>query len=103
GSTWLAAAGGPIGLAVAGATVALVYLMGRKRPARKVATTEIVNEVEPILQQNLAGYLAGPRTYSSQEQAIQNFHAAWDFVVQHCGIPDMGEPGKWCVNDRKRG
>jgi hypothetical protein len=102
-ATWLAAAGGPIGAAVAGATIALVYLFNRKRPARKVATTQIVDEVEPLLQQSLAGYLAGPRTQSSQAQALANFDAGWQFVVDNCGIPDMGEPGKWCVNDRKRG
>lgn len=102
-STWLAAAGGPIGVAVAGATVALTYLFSRQRPARKVATTEIVDSVEPLLQNNLTGYLSGPRTATSQAQALANFDAGWDFVVNNCGIPDMGEPGKWCINDRKRG
>lgn len=102
-STWLAAAGGPIGVAVAGATVALTYLFTRQRPARKVATTEIVNEVEPLLIQNLAGYSNGPRTPESQAQAIANFNAGWDFVKQYCGDPAMGKPGEWCISDRKRG
>lgn len=102
-STWLAAAGGPIGIGVAGVTVALSYLLSRQRPARKVATTQIVDEVEPLLQKNLADYMNGPRTVSSQTQALANFDAGWQFVVDNCGIPEMGEPGKWCVNDRKRG
>lgn len=102
-STWLAAAGGPIGLAVAGVTTALTLLMGRKRPARKVATTNIVNEVEPLLKQNLQGYLNGPRTVSSQRQALENFDAAWQWLVQNCRTPEMGEPGKWCVEDRQEG
>ncbi len=102
-STWLAAAGGPIGLAVAGVTTGLSYLFSRKRPQRKVATTQIVNEVEPLLQQNLEGYLNGPRTVSSQAQAVANFDAGWQFVVDNCGIPNMGKPGQWCIQDRDRG
>lgn len=102
-STWLAAAGGPIGLGVAGATVALTYLFTRQRPARKVATTEIVNSVEPLLQQNLGAYLEGPRNPESQAQAIANFEAGWSYVQQACGDPNMGKPGEWCISDRKRG
>jgi len=102
-ATWLAAAGGPIGIGVAAATVALTYLLTRQRPARKVATTEIVNEVEPLLQRSVASYISGPRTAVSQQQAIANFEAGWNFVTQNCGNPNMGEPGKWCVDDRKRG
>lgn len=102
-STWLAAAGGPIGLGVAGATVALTYLFTRQRPQRKVATTQIVNEVEPMLVQNLKAYEAGPRTVESQAQALANFDAGWAYVQQACGDPNMGKPGEWCINDRVRG
>lgn len=102
-STWLAAAGGPIGIGVAAAAAGLTYLLTRQRPARKVATTEIVNEVEPILQQNLQSYMSGPRTPDSQAQALANFDAGWGFVAQYCGDPAMGKPGEWCISDRKRG
>ena len=103
GTTWLAAAGGPIGLAVAGVTVALTMLFRRKGPKQKVATSEIVDSVEPLLASNLSGFLSGPMTESSREQAIQNFDAAWQYVVDSCDIPEMGNPGQWCVNDRKAG
>lgn len=104
-SSWLAAMGGPIGLSVAGATIALQLLWTsmRKRGARKVATTQIVDEVEPVIQQNLAGYLDGPRTETSQAQALANFDAAWDYVVDNCKRPEMGTPGEWCVEDRQPG
>jgi len=92
-----------IGAAVVGVTIALALIFGRKGPKQKVATTHIVDQVEPLLQQNLKGYLEGPRTVSSREQALANFDAGWQFVVEHCDIPVMGDPGKECVNDRKAG
>lgn len=103
GATWLAAAGGPIGLAVAGVTIGLTALFSRKKPGQKRATTEIVDSVEPLLIENLNGYLAGPRTISSQRQAVANFEAGWQYVADSCGQPDMGTPGQWCIGDRQRG
>jgi hypothetical protein len=92
-----------IGVAIAGVTLALGALFSRKGPKQKVATTEIVNKVEPLLKQNLAGYMAGPRTASSQAQALANFDAGWQYVVDNCAIPQMGNPGKLCVSERQPG
>jgi hypothetical protein len=92
-----------IGAVVAGVTLALLAIFSRKGPKQKVATTEIVNKVEPLLQENLAGYMAGPRTRSSQAQALENFKAGWQFVVDNCDVPVMGNPGQECVKDRQRG
>jgi hypothetical protein len=92
-----------IGAAVAGVTIGLTLLFARKGPKQKVATTKIVDQVEPLLEENLQGYLNGPRTRAAQEQALQNFLAGWQFVVEHCDIPEMGEPGKRCVSERARG
>ena len=69
----------------------------------KVATTKIVDAVEPLLRDNLNGYLSGPRTRASQAQALANFDAGWQYVVEHCDIPEMGNPGKACVSDRSPG
>lgn len=92
-----------IGAVVAGVTMALMAIFSRKGPKQKVATTEIVNKVEPLLQQNLEGYMSGPRTKSSQAQAIENFKAGWQYVVDNCDVPVMGNPGQECVKDRQRG
>lgn len=92
-----------IGAVVAGVVLALTALFSRKGPKQKVATTEIVNKVEPLLQQNLEGYMAGPRTASSQAQALENFKAGWQYVVDNCDVPVMGNPGQECVKDRQRG
>ena len=92
-----------IGAAVAGVVLALTLLFNRKGPKQRVATTEIVNKVEPLLQENLAGYMAGPRTVSSQAQALENFKAGWAYVVEYCDTPAMGNPGQACVRDRQPG
>lgn len=92
-----------IGAVVAGVTLGLLALFSRKGPKQKVATTEIVNKIEPLLKQNLDGYMAGPRTLSSQEQALENFKAGWQYVVDNCNVPVMGNPGQLCVSDRQRG
>ncbi len=102
-TTWGTAAIPIIGAAVAGVTIALMMYFNRKGPKQKVATTEIVNKIEPLMQENLKGYLEGPRTVESQRQALANFDAGWQFVVEHCGIPEMGEPGRRCISERQRG
>jgi hypothetical protein len=99
----VAAAGGPIGIAVAGVMTALTLLLSRRGPKQKVATTQIVNSVEPELEKNLNGYFSGPRTRSSQRQALANFDMGWQYVVENCGIPEMGNPGKSCISERDRG
>jgi hypothetical protein len=100
---FLAAAIPIIGPAIAGVTIGLSLLFNRKGPQQKVATTQIVNQLEPLLQKNLQGYLNGPRNRSSQQQALANFDAAWQWLIQHCRIPVMGEPGQRCVTDRQAG
>ena len=92
-----------IGAAVAGVVLALTLLFNRKGPKQRVATTSIVNKVEPLLQENLAGYMAGPRTVSSRAQALENFKAGWAYVVEYCDTPAMGDPGQACVRDRQPG
>lgn len=92
-----------IGIGVAAVTTALALIWGRKGPRQKVATTQIVDKVEPQLKANVQAYLSGPRTVSSREQALANFYAGWQFVVDNCQIPEMGDPGQWCVKDRQEG
>lgn len=94
-----------IGLAVAGVTIAIMAIIGRKGPKQRIATTDIVNDLEPQLQANVDAYFSGPRTAESQAQALANFDAAWEWLKSSaaCGNPDMGNPGKACIRDRDRG
>ncbi len=92
-----------IGAVVAGVTLALMAWFNRKGPHQKVATTQIANDLEPMLQKNVAGYLSGPRTRSSQAQALANFDAVWNTLVENCRTEEMGDPGVRCVEDRQAG
>ncbi len=102
-SSWATAAIPFVGPVVAGVTIALTLWLNRKGPKQKVATTKIVEEIEPLLKENVQGYLAGPRTRDSQAQALNNFDGAWQWVLENCGQPSMGNPGKACITDRQAG
>lgn len=92
-----------IGAVVVGVTMVIMLIMSRKGPKQKVATTEIVNKIEPLLAENRDGYLSGPRTVSSQAQALENFKAGWQYILDNCGAPVMGTPGKNCISERSPG
>lgn len=92
-----------IGAAIAGVTLAITALLSRKGPKQKVYTTSIVNEAEPLLQQNLSAFMASPKTQADKDAAVANFNDLWDRVVLSCNTPELGEPGQRCINDRKRG
>lgn len=91
---------GPI---IGGIAIALMAWLNRKGPQQKVATTQIVNEAEPILEQNRDAFLAGPRTAEDKEFAVAVFNKVWDEVVGMCSDPQLGNPGKACIADRQRG
>ncbi|MCC7497318.1 MAG: hypothetical protein IT160_07060 [Bryobacterales bacterium] len=101
GASWVPVVG-PI---VAGATLAIGLIANRKGPRQKVAATQIVDELEPELKRNRDGYFAGPRTMSSQAQALANFDQAWAILTspQYLGNPELGEPGRRGIKDRDRG
>jgi len=104
GATWATAAIPVVGPIIAGVTIALTMLFNRKGPKQKVATTKIVDAVEPHLKDNVAAYLALPVHYASaQQQALANFDAGWQYVVEKCNIPEMGNPGIACTADRQKG
>jgi hypothetical protein len=94
-------------LAVKGLFTAIPLLIGffggRKKPGQKVATTQIVNEAEGILQQNVQGWEQSDKTPETQAQALNNFQQVWQGVVTQCGDPVMGSPGQNCISERDRG
>jgi len=98
-----------VGAAVAGVAAALALWFARKGPHQKVATTQIVDDLESSpeygLARNLEAYMSGPRTRSSQAAALANFDSVWAFLVSAdaCGSAEMGNPGKACIADRQRG
>lgn len=75
----------------------------------KVATTAIVNQIEPYLKQNLAAAQqqasanGGCLTSGEQAAAIGVFNTLWQKVLDACSNPQYGDPGKVCISDRQRG
>lgn len=70
-----------------------------------VEATQIVNQIEPYLQQNLANYLALPipRTQAEQQAAEAVFNNAWAEVTSTtsgCGNPALGTAGQNCISQR---
>jgi hypothetical protein len=66
-------------------------------------TSDAANQVEQLLQQNVAAYLASGRTKSEQAAALANFDNTWAKLVQYCGSGSFGSAGQRCVTDREQG
>jgi len=91
-----------IGGVVAGVTLALTLLFGRKGPRQKQEASRIADEAEKQLQANLQGYLSGPRTRESQAAALANFDFTWAQLTgpDFWGNPALGEPGQRAIAER---
>lgn len=94
-----------IGAAIAGVTALIGIFMAKNAQyhAQETATTQIVDQAEKLLQQNLAAWNASNKTQSEQRQAMQNFADVWAQVVKACDQQAYGDPGQRCIHDRERG
>lgn len=69
-----------------------------------IQASNVVNQAEPLLLQNLQTYLAAPIHYASaQAQALANFAAVWSAVNAACASPSLGMPGANCIAQREQG
>lgn len=101
-----AASGASWAVPAIGAAVAVgmkIFGWIQRRGQRKVAATQIVDEAERYLAENLQAYSSGSRTADEQTAAVENFNAVWSQVVRACSDPSLGDPGRRCVDERKRG
>lgn len=66
------------------------------------ATTQIVNGLAPLLQQNVNAYLAGPGTCADQAAALAAYMTAvqWLMSPAGCGNGAYGSAGNRCISDR---
>lgn len=94
-----------IGPAVAAVTLGISAIINRKSGRQKVAATQIVDELEPMLQRNVEAYFEGPRTRTSQAVALKNFDDAWAWLTSSagCGNPELDKAGRACITDRSPG
>jgi len=97
---------GPIGAAV-GALIGLASTIASMFGGcgqTCIQASNIANQVEPALQQNLKEYLAAPVHYASlQKAALNNFDTAWSALTQACGNPQLQTAGQNCIADRQQG
>jgi hypothetical protein len=69
-----------------------------------VEATNLANQAEPLLLQNLQTYLSAPVHYASlQAAALNNFTLTWNALVQACSNPALGSAGQACIADRQNG
>ncbi len=92
----MAAVGGLVAL---GSTIAGALHIGEGCGPTCIQATQLVNDAEPILRNNVTEYTAG---HLDQGTALLNFNQVWTAVQQGCGaIP--GAAGSNCVGDRQAG
>ena len=99
--------GGPLGGAIAGTIAETGILLANLFSGcgqTCTEATEIVNQAEPLLQQNLEQYLSAPIHYASlQAGALNNFNLTWNALVSACGNPALASAGTNCIADRQNG
>lgn len=88
----------------AGASAApgFLSLFRRQSGQQKRAATSIVEQIEPLMQRNLEEFLANP-SRTRRAQAIDTFDALWQELVRACGDPQLGDAGRRCIDERRRG
>lgn len=102
----LGAITGPVGAAIAGLVAVGTLLASVFKGCGQtcVEASDIANQVESALQQNLQQYLSSPVHYQSlQTAALNNFQTAWTALTQACGAASLASAGQNCISERQQG
>jgi hypothetical protein len=95
-----------IGTAIAGA-IALsvaIYKMVQGCGQTCIEASDLANQAEALLLQNLQNYMNAPVHYASlQAAALNNFATVWASLQQACGNPNLSTAGMNCLKDRQAG
>jgi hypothetical protein len=102
GASAIGAIAGPIG-AIAGTLIGLLTQIFSGCGQSCTLTSDAANQIEQVLQQNLAAYFGSSRTQSEQAAALANFDNTWAKLQQYCGQPSFGSAGQNCITDRESG
>jgi hypothetical protein len=94
-----------IGAAIAGVTALVSYFVSRNAlyHQQESVTTQIVNQAEVLLKQNLSAWQSSTKNQSEQTAAENNFQTVWSQVIAACNRPNYGDPGQRCIHDREEG
>jgi hypothetical protein len=69
-----------------------------------IAATQIANQCDTLLSQNVNAYTGSPVRYASmQAAALNTFDTTWAALQQACGNPQLQAAGQRCITDRQRG
>lgn len=94
---------GPIAAAIAAIGVLLANVFSGCGQTC-VEATNLANQAEPLLLQNLQQYMSAPVHYQSlQQAALNNFNLTWNALVSACSNPQLGSAGQACITDRQNG
>lgn len=100
-------AGGPLGGAIAAAVSQIGILLANVFSGCGNTCTQasdLANQAEPLLAQNLETYMNAPVHYASlQAAALNNFALTWNALVSACGNPALQSAGQSCISDRQAG
>ncbi len=69
-----------------------------------VAATNIANQADALMVQNVTAYTSSPIRYASmQAAALNTFDTTWAALQQACSNPQLQAAGQRCITDRQRG
>jgi hypothetical protein len=94
-----------VGAAIAGVTLAVIEILNSGCGQSCIETSQWANQAAPLLEQNIQGYFAlpAPRSAEAKAQALSNFDAVWNKLVQLCSQPGLSTAGQNCISDRQSG
>lgn len=89
-------------LSAASSGAALMIQRNRATGAQKVGATNIVNDVERKMQENLQAWQSSNKYASEQKIALDTYDALWDYLTSPdgCGNAALGQAGQLCISER---
>jgi len=94
-----------IGAAIAGVMIGITTILNSGCGQTCIETSQWANQAAALLEQNIQAYFGNPapRTAEQQAQALANFDAIWQKLVQLCSAAGLGSAGQRCISDRQAG
>lgn len=69
-----------------------------------IAATNIANQADSIMVQNVTAYTSSPTRYASmQAAALNTFDTTWAALQAACNQASLGAAGQRCITDRQQG
>lgn len=95
-----------IGAAIAGAVLAITYLVKNSGCGPTcVVTSQWADQASQLLDQNIKAYFSqpAPRSRAQQAASLAGFDQVLNYLVQNCSQASLGNAGKRCISDRQAG